>query len=212
MSREDLVVGWGRGWARSRRIPAVVTIPGGLLFDVGRPGHRLRYLLHTWDPAYLRELGEEVTTPGAWIKLDGSAHDLRAALPAHWEMFESNPLMTASLTTGAVRAPRPFEVTVQADHAGVLTAEVRHDRTGDLAASGRLAPGGGWGVIDQVETVPEYRRRGLGTVVIRALSDHAARRGIRTGVLAATADGHALYRSLGWTVATELAAAFIPEP
>ncbi|MDP9793566.1 GNAT superfamily N-acetyltransferase [Catenuloplanes nepalensis] len=212
MSREELVVAWGRGWARSRRVPAVITIPGGLLLDVGRPGHRIRYLLHTWDEPYLRELGHEITTPGAWIKLDGSARDLRAALPPHWRMFESNQLMTAPLTAATVRAPRPFKVTVEADHAGVLTATARHDRTGDLASSGRLAPGGGWGVIDQVETTPEYRRRGLGTVVIQALSDHAARRGIRTGVLAATDDGQALYRTLGWTIATELAAAFIPEP
>jgi GNAT superfamily N-acetyltransferase len=211
MSRADLVIAWSRGWARSRGVPALVNIPGGFRFDVGRPGHRIRYVLHTWDPAYLRAIGQNITTPGTWLKIDGSADDLRAALPPHWHMFESSYLMSAPLATGPATVPTPYRLGVESGQSRVVTATVR-DRSGAVAASGRLAPAGGFGVVDQVETAPEHRRRGLGTAVIQALSDHAARRGVRFGILAATDEGHALYRTLGWSAHTELATAFIPEP
>ncbi|MDR7275767.1 GNAT family N-acetyltransferase [Catenuloplanes atrovinosus] len=209
--RDELVMAWGRGWARSRGVPALVHVPGGFRVDVDRPGHRVRYVLHTWDRPYLRELGFRVTTPGAWIKVDGSRDALREALPPHWRMFESNYLMSAPLTTGAARVPSPYRMEAGTAEAGVLTATVR-DRAGEVAASGRIALAGGFGVVDQVETVPEHRRRGLGAAVIRTLGDRAARRGVRYGVLAATDEGRALYRALGWTVDAELAAAFLPEP
>ncbi|WP_033343010.1 GNAT family N-acetyltransferase [Catenuloplanes japonicus] len=210
MSRADLVSVWSRGWARARGIRAVENIPGGFRFDVGRPGHRVRYVLHTWEPAYLREIGRHIVTPGTWLKIDGSADDLRAALGSQWRMFETHYLMSAPLSAGPAAVPRSYRVEVEADQSRVVTATVV-DRTGAVAASGRLAPAGGFGVLDQVETDPEHRRLGLGTAVVQALSDHAARRGVRFGILAATDDGHALYRALGWTAHTELASAFIPE-
>ncbi len=72
MSRADLVSVWSRGWARARGIRAVENIPGGFRFDVGRPGHRVRYVLHTWEPAYLREIGRHIVTPGTWLKIDAA--------------------------------------------------------------------------------------------------------------------------------------------
>ncbi|MFC7245569.1 GNAT family N-acetyltransferase [Catellatospora aurea] len=84
------------------------------------------------------------------------------------------------------------------------------DRAGATAASGRLAPAGE-SIIDQVETAPAHQRRGLGTTVMRTLSDHAARHGMTTGLLVATDDGRRLYQSLGWPVRSEVAAAFVPE-
>ncbi|MFI5845552.1 GNAT family N-acetyltransferase [Catenuloplanes sp. NPDC051500] len=211
MSRAELVIAWSRGWARSRGVPALVNIPGGLRLDIGRPGHRRRYVLHTWDPDYLREIGRNISTPGTWLKIDCAAEELSAALPPHWQMFETSYLMSAPLRPERVDVPPPYLLTVGADQSRVVTATIR-DRSGETAASGRLAAAGGVGVIDQVETAPGHRRRGLGTAVIQALTDHAARQGVRLGILAATDDGRALYRTLGWTSHTELATAFIPEP
>ncbi len=85
------------------------------------------------------------------------------------------------------------------------------DGIGATAASGRLAPAGRFGIIDQVETSPAHRRRGLGTTVMHTLGDHAARHGLDTGLLVATDDGRHLYRSMGWTVRSEIAAAFVRE-
>ncbi|MGI5521591.1 hypothetical protein ACQEUX_11605 [Micromonospora sp. CA-259024] len=43
---------------------------------------------------------------------------------------------------------------------------------------------------------------------MRALSDHAARNDLGTGILVATEVGRRLYRALGWTVQSEIAAAY----
>ncbi|WP_436674482.1 GNAT family N-acetyltransferase [Micromonospora sp. URMC 107] len=80
-----------------------------------------------------------------------------------------------------------------------------------LGAERRLAGAGEFGIVDQVATEPAHRRRGLGSVVMRARCDHAAWLGIRTGILVATDDGRALYRALGWTVRSPVSGAFLRE-
>ncbi|MFI6229006.1 GNAT family N-acetyltransferase [Micromonospora echinospora] len=105
--------------------------------------------------------------------------------------------------------PAPYAVRI--DTTGGTAVATVVDSTGHPAASGRLAPAGSYGVVDQVETTPAHRRRRLGTVVMRALADHGARHGPRTGILVATDDGHSLYDSLGWTTHSTVAAAFLPE-
>jgi hypothetical protein len=46
---------------------------------------------------------------------------------------------------------------------------------------------------------------------MRILSNHATRIGLHSGVLVATDEGRDLYRTLGWTVRTPIAAAHIQE-
>ncbi|TDB82053.1 GNAT family N-acetyltransferase [Micromonospora sp. KC721] len=205
----ELVMAWGRGWAVSRGVPGPVEVQGGFRADVGRPGHRVRYVLHTWDTDLLEALDRQVTAPGTWIKVSGCATDLRGALSTRWTMESSGYLMTAQFTVGAVEPPSPYETRVATDGEVVVATVV--DATGTAAASGRLAPAGKCGVIDQVETSPAHRRRGLGTTVMRALSDHAARNELATGILVATEDGRRLYRALGWTVQSEIAVAYVRE-
>ncbi|MFI9009884.1 GNAT family N-acetyltransferase [Actinosynnema sp. NPDC053489] len=205
----DLVMAWGRGWAVSRRVPAPEEVPGGFRIDVGRPGHRVRHVLHTWDHEALAGLARRHTAPGTWIKISGTAADLREALPAPWTPADTCYLMTAPFTAGAQAPPPPYEVHFTTD--GAATTATVVDDTGATAASGHLGAAGGFGTLDRVETAPQHRRRGLGTTVVRALGDHATRRGLRTGVLVATEQGRALYRNLGWTVRSEVAAAFVPE-
>ena len=72
----------------------------------------------------------------------------------------------------------------------------------------RRARSGRYGVVDQVWTRPADRRRGLGTLLMTMLGNRAVSLGLTTGVLSATDDGRALYRSLGWAVRGALAGAF----
>ncbi|WP_166378787.1 GNAT family N-acetyltransferase [Catellatospora methionotrophica] len=206
----DLVTAWGRGWARSRGVPRLVSVPGGFRADVGLPGHRVRYVLHTWDGALLAAYGRRIAAPGTWIKISGRSADLRGALPPRWTLADTGHLMSTPFTAGAadVQAPYAMRVTTAGD---VVVATVV-DGAGDTAASGRLARAGEFGIIDRVETAPPHQRRGLGTAVMRALSDHAARNGMSTGLLVATDDGRRLYSSLGWSVRSEIAAAYVDEP
>ncbi|XTZ16122.1 GNAT family N-acetyltransferase [Micromonospora echinospora] len=205
----ELVMAWGRGWAACRGTPAPTAVPGGFRVEVGRPGHRVRVVLHRHDAAVLDDLGRRLTAPGTWIKVMGSSAELHDALPPHWAMAPVNHLMSAPFGAGVVTPPAPYAVRIDTTGGAVVATVV--DSTGSAAASGRLAPAGSYGVVDQVETTPAHRRRGLGTVVMRALADHGARHGLRTGVLVATGDGRGLYESLGWTTRSTVAAAFIPE-
>ncbi|SNT36550.1 Acetyltransferase (GNAT) family protein [Asanoa hainanensis] len=202
----ELVLAWGRGWAVSRRVPDPVDIPGGFRADVGLPGHRVRYVLHTWDADELASLARDHSAPGTWIKVSGH---LRGALPDPWVIDSAGYLMTAPFTVGTRKPPAPYETRVTTDGEVVVATVV--DATGATAAYGRLAPAGEYGVVDRVETAPAHRRRGLGTTVMSALSDQAARDGLRTGILLATDDGRRLYGALGWTVRSEFAAAYVRE-
>jgi GNAT superfamily N-acetyltransferase len=51
---------------------------------------------------------------------------------------------------------------------------------------------------NQIETHEAHRRRGLGSLIMHALRENAASHGVHHGVLVATADGRALYTTLGW--------------
>ncbi|MGW7263548.1 GNAT family N-acetyltransferase [Streptomyces sp. NPDC054842] len=86
-------------------------------------------------------------------------------------------------------------------HALVLSAD------GSWAAHGHVAPTGATAVFDRIETAPAHRRRGLGRLVMRALTGLAVAAGAGTGVLAGTPDGRALYESLGWRVDAPLTSA-----
>lgn len=201
--------GVGRGWAVARGVPDPVEIPGGFRADVGRRGHRVRYVLHTWDTTVIENLTEQVTATGTWIKVSGGATDLQRALSAHWTMESAAYLVRARFAVGTDDPPSPYQTRVSMEGDVVVATVV--DATGIAAASGRLASAGEYGVIDQVETAPAHQRRGLGTIVMRTLSDQAARIGLGTGILVATEDGRHLYRTLGWTVQSEITAAYAPE-
>ncbi|MBF9132287.1 GNAT family N-acetyltransferase [Plantactinospora sp. S1510] len=206
----ELTMAWGRGWAVSRGTSAPVGVPGGFRVDVGLPGHRVRHVLHTHDADVLGRLGRKLTAPGNWIKACGDPDEFRSALPDGWTMDTAGYLMTVRFREGAARPQPGYAVRVDTDpDSGVVVATVL-DRAGEKAASGRLAPAGEFGIVDKVETEPNHRRRGLGTVVMRTLADRAAADGMRTGILVATDDGRALYRSLGWTVRSDVAGAFRP--
>ncbi|MBC7594049.1 MAG: hypothetical protein H7288_08945 [Kineosporiaceae bacterium] len=67
-----------------------------------------------------------------------------------------------------------------------------------LAAAGNLAIVDHDVIFDRVETMPRFRRRGLGRFVMQSLSSWAIQHEADTGILAASGDGQALYETLGW--------------
>lgn len=204
-----LVTAWVHGWALSRRVPAPAAIPGGHRVDVGLPGHRVRRVLHTYDAEALARLALEHAEPGTWIKAGGDADEFHAALPAQWRTADTGYLMTAPFAPAAATPPDPYTLTLDEDGA-VITARVL-DADGGTAAQGQLAVYAAYAIVDQVETDPAHRRRGLGGTVMRALAGGAYARGARTGVLVATDEGRALYESLGWTWRSDVPGAYVPE-
>ncbi|BCY11478.1 hypothetical protein L3i22_065660 [Actinoplanes sp. L3-i22] len=200
---------WVHGWAISRGVPAPAEVEGGWLIEVGLPWHRRRYVLDEPGPDLLARLGREQATPGTWIKAVGDADRLHAALPAGWKPAETLHVMTTTLRPAPeVTPPAPY--TARLDGSGERVTAVVLDDGGQVAASATLALAGGFGIVDRVETVAGHRRRGLGSVVMRTLANHALASGVAAGVLVATDDGRALYQRLGWTVRVPLAAAYLP--
>ncbi|MFI6517882.1 GNAT family N-acetyltransferase [Spirillospora sp. NPDC050679] len=206
----EVVEMWVRGWTVSRATPAPVAVPGGYRVDVGLPGHLTRYVLPRFEPAAVSRLAARDAVPGTWLKICADPREVAGALPSNWQVQDPEYLMTVPLRPGEVDVPGGYTLSVD-ETAGVITAEVS-DAAGRPAAAGRMARTGAYTVADQVHTDPAHRRRGLGSLVMKALSAHAAAAGARTGVLVATAEGCALYRTLGWNLLSPVTAAVARRP
>nr|WP_240897083.1 GNAT family N-acetyltransferase [Kineococcus vitellinus] len=98
----------------------------------------------------------------------------------------------------ALAPAAPAGYRVAADTRGATTVLTVHAADGTPAARGHLAVAGADAVLDRISTEEQHRRRGLGTVVVTHLAAAARAGGARRGVLVASAQGRALYASLGW--------------
>ncbi|MFI9814532.1 GNAT family N-acetyltransferase [Saccharothrix variisporea] len=200
----DLVRRWERGWRECRGWATPEQARGGL-HSIQDQATRYREIiaLHD-DETTVRTLGEEAAaaTRTTWVTVattspDEVAHTLRAAGLKPRDTPEY--LMTRTLAAHPTRTPAvPYRVTTTTTGA-VLKAEV-HDGEA-VAASGQASVVDGHAVPDKIETHPDHRRRGLGTVVMGTLVTEAAAVGAHTGILVASPDGQALYTSLGWITA-----------
>ncbi|HEX4816924.1 MAG TPA: GNAT family N-acetyltransferase [Nonomuraea sp.] len=199
---------WVDGWVISRNAPRPVRVPWGLRVDVGLPGHVARHIVPAPTPDVLRLLTRTLTAPGTWLKLCAPAEAVAPLLPPTWTIKDREFMMTAPLTrVPAPPAPPGYTLTVTT-RAGVTAARL-FTAAGEVAARGQFAVAGRSAVVDQVETAAGHRRRGLGTAVMKTIAAAAAARGARTGVLVATAEGQALYETLGWTLHTPMTAAVL---
>lgn len=199
----DILGAWVRGWAVSRAVPPPVEEPDGLRVDVGRPGHRVRYLLRS--PSTVATRARAVAAPGTWLKTCGSRSAVLAGLTTEWEAGETEYLMTFDGGIPPAEVPGAYEVTVTGE-GPLWSVEVTLD--GARAAGGWVAVASGMAVFDRIVTEPEHRRRGLGRVVMHRLGIAA---GARSSVLLASAAGRGLYGSLGWREVSDVVPAHVPE-
>jgi GNAT superfamily N-acetyltransferase len=155
----------------------------------------------------MRKLTGSITAPATWIKTFVDAETLRPWIAdgTAWEFTNPGFLMSVPLGGNEpVDAPAGYQLRIWR-HGG-LTRGLIVSADGSFAARAQTGEARhlAVAVFDQVETAPEHRRRGLGSVLMRALAAEAAQRGARLGVLGATPEGRRLYESLGWTVAAPL--------
>ncbi|MGH4031642.1 GNAT family N-acetyltransferase [Actinomycetota bacterium Odt1-20B] len=205
MDRE-LVEIWAAGWALSRATPRPVAHPWGWYIEVGKPAQAGRHVVAEAREPLVRAAAASVTVPHTWLKVPAEPVDVEPWLPEGWivDKEDTGHLMAVDLRTTHPAAPEGYTVSAET-RAGVTYVRV-HDRAGELAAKGQMAVVGGATVVDQVETSPAHRRRGLGGLVMRTLADRAVAEGAAVGVLGATDEGRALYESLGWTWRARLTA------
>lgn len=193
-----LVDTWIDGFATSRSVP--VRRRGGVVeVEVGGAERRLELVLVEPGQDLLHETwGRLVGTGDVWSTIF-TRDSPRVALPAGLRVVLSDELlMTVDLTTAGLAAaapPAPWELDVTATGQRVAVRLLDGDR---VAASGQLGLVGQDAIFDRIGTESEYRRRGLATVVMNALAAWGVSQGARRGILAASVEGQALYRRLGW--------------
>lgn len=96
---------------------------------------------------------------------------------------------------------------VETENLGALTLVKLTTVAGDLAASGQVAVADAFATFDKIVTAEAHRRRGLGRYVMSILSRLSLDLGVKQGVLVATEEGAALYKALGWSLVSPIAAA-----
>ncbi|MFD9486929.1 GNAT family N-acetyltransferase [Streptomyces sp. NPDC059991] len=202
----EVVEAWAKGWVASRGAAAPVAEPWGWTIDVGQVKQVARHVLPEPDEASVRKLVEATSAPGTWLKLFADDETVRPWLGPGWRDDLPGYLMTVPLAPARTEVPAGYTLT-RWTTGGVLRVLVRTE-AGHFAARGQIAPTGATAVADQIETSPEHRRRGLGSLVMRALQNGAYASGATTGVLVGTPEGQALYEALGWTTRSPMASLY----
>jgi len=199
----ELTHRWAEGWTVSRGTAAPVATPWGLRIEVGARNQLRRHVLLDTREQAVRELVASIDEPLTWLKSHVEPAELAAWLPEGWSEDDPGWLMAIDVEPAAVVVPDGYTLASESKD-GVTYVRVLTS-TGDVAARGQYGHVGDYGTVDRIETEPEHRRRGLGSVVMNALANAADELGASTSVLGATVEGRALYESLGWKVHAPLA-------
>lgn len=208
-STADAVRAWVDGWVVSRGAADPVPQPWGLTVDVGLPHHATRHVMTDADEATVRKLAEAYAAPAVALKMFLEPETVAPWLGAEWTSDGAGWLMTTALgrlggmgagAGGGAGAGASAGYTLKSWQRGGVTRVLVLAPDGGFAARGQVAPTGRTAVVDQVETAPAHRRKGLGALVMRTLQGAAYEQGATVGVLGATTEGRGLYESLGWQV------------
>jgi GNAT superfamily N-acetyltransferase len=208
---DELVRRWQRGWGLCRGLPPARQLERdekviGLEAVLGLPGRAREVFTLSDEPEVVRQLVADVG-PDTWVTVTTTERKDQVAAQLTelgFEVFaERKALMSIALADHPAATAGPeyrLELGAAAPEYGVEALEyVRVVHTsGAVAARGMAAVVGADVVMHDIQTDPDHRRRGLGSVVMATLSRRAIERGATTGLLMATTDGVQLYRRLGW--------------
>ena len=195
MDRE-LGAAWVGGWTVSRGTSPARRTPWGLRVDVGAPRQYARYVMLESREPIVRDLVSRVSTPAVWIKVFEEPEVVEPWLGPGWTRDDPAWMMAVDLVADRVAVAEGYQVEVQRADGAIRVVVSAAD--GAVAAKGQAGVDGASAVVDQVSTEPAHQRRGLGTVVLRTLANEALEAGAERGILGATAQGRALYETLGW--------------
>ncbi|WP_298323002.1 GNAT family N-acetyltransferase [Haloactinopolyspora sp.] len=209
-----LMTRWHAGWTTSRGYRMLGADADSITVHVAYPGREVEHVALADAPGVHAALLDRLTGhPDHWVTLPTSDRQAteRLVREAGYVHREPEWLMTRPLAghPPATSPPDGLEL-VHSFRAGVHVVEVV-TTDGSLAAKGQLAVVGRDAVADRIFTMPSYRRRGLGRLVMGALASAAVSQGAAHGVLIASVDGRALYAALGWQVVADIVIATHPQ-
>jgi len=203
---EDKLRAWLSVRSIVRGLPAPVADHGGYRVDTNSDAEARRWVFSR-PTAGLSSLGVTVQQPRHFLKLCGSADDLRGILPDRWQIQPPGYFMQAGEPLAERSVPKGYTVAI--DRTGDI-AHVRIMSADDhLAASGYAVQTRDAFIYDRIVTAPEHRRKGLGAAVMTALRRARHIPGTPE-LLVATTDGRALYASMGWRTLSPYSTAVLP--
>lgn len=207
----ELLRRWVEGWRLCRGLDPVIEYDDALAVVLRLPG-RERELFALTDEAAVVDRLAAGTTEDVWLTVttqDGDGVARRLA-DVGLEPFEEQKLLMSIELNDHPRPATPsyelrdhpqpptssYEVEIGSEGPLEYVRILASD--GTVAARGMMAIVGNDAVMHDIQTDPAHRRRGLGSVVMGALSRRAVERGATSGLLMATVEGVHLYRKLGW--------------
>ncbi len=196
---------WITTWARLRD-RRISTVDGRPMVHVESASRRTELICADESVDAVRALLPRVRgDAGAMLTVVGL--DLADCRQASWGDGvrvdrDDETLMTTALVMSAAQvAPDGLREDINIDGPRTTCALTG---SGRVVSEATMAITDGWATFDRVETLPSHQRRGLGRHVMTVLCARAVAAGASRGILAASADGRALYESLGWTVERQL--------
>lgn len=205
----DMVASWIKGWTIARETPLPIPDHGGFRVDVGWPQQQVRYVFSSPGDGF-NHLANTITAPWVHLKVCAPPEVISPVLPSRWVIQPPGFMMTCSALIHQTGNFLPEGYTLQVTEA--LPVPVVKILTPDHqpAAIGRIAFADDFVIYDRIETQPGYRRLGLGSIIMNTLGTIGNTYGKHKGILVATAEGRALYETLGWEICTLYTTAVIP--
>lgn len=201
---KDLLATWVEGWASSRhyRTQSVGGFPAAQLAD--RTGEWATFAADPSDEEFAR-LAEFTLGSRDRILTVLTDDHLRFRTLADQQglavLGADQELMVMDFEGKDVEEPwlndDELKLKTEIEERSATVTVVTDD--GELAASGHVAVADGFAVFDRIVTEPNFRRRGLGSFVMRALTAAVSEHGADQGLLIASIDGQHLYHHLGWS-------------
>ena len=187
----DLIGTWLTGWARARKVGAPVAQGDCWQVEIGWPSQARRFVFPLPSPQ-LSRLAQTITDPLVYLKAFQPAGAMQAQLPPGWVLEPQCAMMLLDVPDAPVQAcPDGYRLQQDGSSARILAGDA-------IVASGQVVIENGLAVFVGIKVDAAHRRRGLGRIVMAALTAMARDAGVRQGALVATPEGQALYRALGW--------------
>ncbi|GAA1357347.1 hypothetical protein GCM10009596_08270 [Arthrobacter rhombi] len=204
-ANDNLIGTWVTGWvgARGYESRQEGRVHAALRHDTSGDWE---YIIHEPSSEELVAVGETLNKHPArrLTAVTGDSQSMGdAARAAGLSVVASDEaLMVADMTGQDVESPLPAEgFTIETERDGKHSYVSIHLESDPevVAASGHVAVVEEFAVFDRIITAPDFRRKGLGSLVMRSLVSLALEHDVEEGLLVASVDGQALYQFLGWT-------------
>jgi GNAT superfamily N-acetyltransferase len=202
----DKLIGiWVTGWAGARGYESrhEGRVHAALRHDTSGDWE---YVIHEPSAEELVAVGETLNKYPARrltaVTADSHAMGEAASAAGLAVVASEEALMVADMSAQDVedpRAPEGFTIETERDGNHSYVSIHLEDDPEVVVASGHVAVVDDHAVFDRIITATDYRRRGMGSLVMRALVALALEHNVDEGLLVASIDGQALYQYLGWT-------------